>query len=89
MTENVCQCPTRALSHFYEDPGSGPWYQQRSVSMPYTGFKSFLRYPSKNGLFPPFFRGSFADIFQNILINVVSVYYFDPVHILFINFKKA
>ena len=58
------------------------------MSMPYAGFKSFLRYPFKNGLFTPFFRGGFAGIFQNILKNVVLVYYFGLVHILFIYFKK-
>ena len=49
-----------------------------SVSMPYAGFSSFLRYPFKNGLFPPFFRGVSAGIFQNILINVVSDISFLP-----------
>jgi hypothetical protein len=67
----VCQCPIRALHHFYMLWKSGP-RKQMGVSMPYTGSKSFLRYPFKNGLFPPFFRGVSAGIFQNILINVDS-----------------
>ena len=46
--------------------------------MPYAGFSSFLRYPFKNGLFTPFFRGVSAGIFQNILINVVSDISFLP-----------
>jgi hypothetical protein len=57
--------------------------------MPYTGYTSFLPYPSKNGLFPPFLRGVSAGIFQNILINVVLEYFFRPVHNLFIPPKKA
>jgi hypothetical protein len=57
--------------------------------MPYTGYTSFLPYPSENGLFPPFLRGVSAGIFQNILINVVLEYFFRPVYNLFIPPKKA
>jgi hypothetical protein len=84
----MCQCLIRAIHHFYLSMLKDN-FKKIGVSMPYTGYTSFLPYPSKNGLFPPFLRGVSAGIFQNILINVVLEYFFRPVHNLFIFLKKA
>ncbi len=37
----MCQCPMRALSHFYREKTKEKKYME-IVSMPYAGFKSFL-----------------------------------------------
>ncbi len=47
----VCQCPMRALSHFYERTLWDWGLPEHPVSMPYAGFKSFLHWRTENWQF--------------------------------------